>query len=364
MLKSKIILKYLIKENLISFLIILSFSCFLFISIDLIELIRRSSSKSIEFSILLKMAIFHIPSLFPIILPTVFLLSSMNTYMKLNKFNELNVLRASGFSIWSIISPALINVFLISASFILILNPIFSHMNIKFKNFESIYFKGNSGLYSISQTGLWLREKNNNFEYVINAKHYSSEEKKLKEVKIFKFDLNNKFLERIDVDNVEMINDQYWKLINGYKLELNKTPNEFETYDLDINLDVAKIEKNFRPPETISFWELTNYINNLEKSGFSVKKHVIYKNYLYSYPLILVSMVLLGCILSIKKERIKKNILKVISGIIIGVIFHFLSDIVKTLGQTGSLNVFFAVWAPPIIFNLFLLSTLIHFEDG
>ena len=164
--------------------------------------------------------------------------------------------------------------------------------------------------------------------------------KKLKEVKIFKFDLNNKFLERIDVDNVEMINDQYWKLINGYKLELNKTPNEFETYDLDINLDVAKIEKNFRPPETISFWELTNYINNLEKSGFSVKKHVIYKNYLYSYPLILVSMVLLGCILSIKKERIKKNILKVISGIIIGVIFHFFSDIVKTLGQTGSLNVF------------------------
>ena len=105
------------------------------------------------------MAIFHIPSLFPIILPTVFLLSSMNTYMKLNKFNELNVLRASGFSIWSIISPALINVFLISASFILILNPIFSHMNIKFKNFESIHFQRKFWIYSISQTGLWLRRK-------------------------------------------------------------------------------------------------------------------------------------------------------------------------------------------------------------
>ena len=364
MLKSKIILKYLVKENLSSFLIILTFSCFLFISIDLIELIRRSSSKNIEFSILLKMSIFHIPSLFPIILPTVFLLSSMNTYMKLNKFNELSVLRASGFSIWSIISPALINACLISLIFILIFNPIFAHMNIKFKNYESIYFKGNSGLYSISQTGLWLREKNEEFEYVINAKHYSSEEKKLKEVKIFKFDLENKFLERIDVESVEMINDKYWKLLRGYRLELNKTPNEFDKYDLNINLDVAKIEKNFRPPETISFWELENYINNLEKSGFSVKKHIIYKNYLYSYPLILISMVLLGCILSIKKDRVKKNILKIISGIIIGVVFHFLSDIIKTLGQTGSLNVFFAVWAPPIIFILFLLSTLIHFEDG
>ena len=37
-------------------------------------------------------------------------------------------------------------------------------MNIKFKNYESIYFKGNAGLYSISQTGLWLREKNEEFE--------------------------------------------------------------------------------------------------------------------------------------------------------------------------------------------------------
>ena len=87
---------------------------------------------------------------------------------------------------------------------------------------------------------------------------------------------------------------------NGYKLELNKTPLEFETMDLDINLD-AKNRKNFRPPETISFWELKNYISNLEKSGFSVRKHVIYKNYLYSYPLILISMVLLGAYYQLKK---------------------------------------------------------------
>ena len=60
MIKNSIILRYLIKENIYSFLIIFSFSCLLFISIDLIELIRRSSSKEIDFLILLKMAIFHI----------------------------------------------------------------------------------------------------------------------------------------------------------------------------------------------------------------------------------------------------------------------------------------------------------------
>ena len=206
--------------------------------------------------------------------------------------------------------------------------------------------------------------KNEEFEYVINAKHYSSEEKTLKQVKIFKFDLNNKFLERIDIENVMMVNDRLWKLKNGYKLELNKTPLEFETLDLDINLDAKKIEKTLGHQKPLAFWELKNYISNLEKSGFSVRKHVIYKNYLYSYPLILISMVLLGCVLSIKKDRVKKNILKIVMGIIIGVIFHFFSDLIKTLGQTGNLNVFFSVWSPPIIFNLFLISTLIHLEDG
>ena len=56
MQKNKIILRYLIKENFISFLIIFIFSCLLFISIDLIELIRRGSSKNIEFGILTTIA--------------------------------------------------------------------------------------------------------------------------------------------------------------------------------------------------------------------------------------------------------------------------------------------------------------------
>ena len=363
-MRNKIVIKYLVKENLYSFILVFSFSCLLFISIDLIELIRRSSTKEIEFSILLKMAFLHIPTLFPIILPTVFLLSSMHTYMKLNKNNELTVLRASGFSIWVLITPTVANTLVISIFYIFVFNPIFAFMNVKFKNYESNFFKGSYGLFSISETGLWLREKNENFEYVINAQHYSFENNTLKNVKIFKYDHNNKFKERIDVENVRMINDQYWELTNGFKLEINKTPSAFSKDQIDINLDAEKIEKNFRPPDTISFWSLNEYIKNLESSGFSIKKHVIYKNYLFSFPLILISMVLLGCLLSIKKERVKKNAIKIIYGLIIGLIFHFTSDVVKTLGQSSDLNIFLTVWAAPLIFIFLLISTLIHLEDG
>ena len=364
MFKNKLVTKYLIKENLFSFLLVFSFSCLLFVSIDLIELIRRSSTKEIDLSILVKMAFLHIPTLFPIILPTVFLLSSMHTYMKLNKNNELTVLRASGFSIWMLIFPAILNTILISTLYLFVFNPIFALMNVKFKNYESNYFKGSYGLFSISETGLWLREKNDQFEFVINAQHYSFEKNILKNVKIFKYDHQNQFKERIDIENVKMVNNKFWELENGFRLKINQTPKVFKEDKIEINLDAEKIEKNFRPPDTIGFWSLDDYIKNLDSSGFSIKKHIIYKNYLYSFPLILISMVMLGCLLSIKKDRIKKNAMKIIYALVIGLIFHFSSDVIKTFGQSSDLNVFLSVWAAPLIFNFLLISTLIHLEDG
>ena len=75
-------------------------------------------------------------------------------------------------------------------------------------------------------------------------------------------------------------------------------------------------------------------------------------------------MVLLGCSLSIKRERIKKNVIKILYGLIIGLIFHFSSDLIKTFGQSSDLNIFLSVWAAPLIFNFLLLSSLMHLEDG
>ena len=76
-------------------------------------------------------------------------------------------------------------------------------MNIKFKNYESIHFlRKFRSLFNFPDWSM-VAERNKEFEYVVNAQHYSSEEQVLKDVKIFKFDLNNKFLERLDVENVK-----------------------------------------------------------------------------------------------------------------------------------------------------------------
>lgn len=147
-------------------------------------------------------------------------------------------------------------------------------------------------------------------------------------------------------------------------VKINERPLLFKEMDIILNLSIKKIEQNFRSADTISFWSLPNYISNLEKSGFTAKKHIVYYNYLLSFPLVLLSMVILGCSLSVKKTRKKKQYLNILIGIIIGVFFHFLTDILRTLGASGNLPIFFAVWGVPIMFLSILIGILIHIEDG
>lgn len=363
MFKPFLVLSYLTKQNFYSILVI-SFFCFsLFFLIDLIELLRRSSSKEIPFDIILKIAFLHLPSLFPIIFPTIFLLSSMHTFMKLNRNNELSVMRSSGISIWFFMLPAILNCIIISIFYILVFNPIFSQMIIKFKSYEGTYFRGNAGLHTISPTGLWLREINNDNMYVINASHYSPLDNKLQNVIIFEFNKEEIFQRRIDVTKVEMTENK-WKLYDTSVAKINQPPVFFEQMEMSLDLSIKKIEQNFRSADTINFWKLPEYVKNLENSGFNAKKHIIYYHYLFSFPLILLTMVMLGCSLSIRKSRTKKQFLNILIGLLTGVIFHFLLDVFRTMGISGNLNIFFSVWSLPFISIFILLGILIHLEDG
>ncbi len=331
--------------------------------VDLVELMRRGSSKNIPIKILINIAFLHLPSLFSIILPTTFLLAVMHTYMKLNKHSELNIIRGAGISFWIFILPAVINALFFSILYVLFFNTLFAQMTVKFKSYESIYFKGSSGLHTVSSTGLWLKEVTDKKEYVINSSHYSPNDRKLLKVKIFEFDNNDNFLRRIDSNEVLMFKDR-WDLYDVNVVELNKIPLQYSKMSLNFDLSIEKIEQNFRSADTISFWKLNEYINILKKSGFNANKHIIYFNYLLSFPLILISMVLVGFTLSIQRQRRKKNFLYILVGILSGVFFHFVTDIFRTIGENGKLSIFLSVWVIPSIFILILLSYLIHIEDG
>ena len=260
MIKPFLILNYLIKQNLYAIFIISFFCCFLFLTIDLIELLRRSSSKEIPFDIIFKIALLHLPSLFPIILPTIFLLSSMQTFMRLNKNSELSVMRASGISIWVFMLPSVLNCIIISILYITFFNPLFSQMNVKFKSYEGNYFKGNSGLHTISPTGLWLREINDDNQFVINASHYSPLDNNLQNVIIFEFDKNEEFKRRIDAGKVNMSEDS-WELVNVSVVKINQPPIFYES--LKIKFDLSKALEKIGSNAKIAF---QNKISNKKKN--------------------------------------------------------------------------------------------------
>ena len=97
----------------------------------------------------------------------------MHTYMKLNRNNELVVLRASGFSIWFLIFPAIFNTLIISCLYVFVFNPIFAYI-LNLKIMKVIFLRAVMDYFQFLKLP-WLVRKTEN-DYVINAAHYSFEQ--------------------------------------------------------------------------------------------------------------------------------------------------------------------------------------------
>ena len=73
-----------------------------------------------------------------------------------------------------LIFPAVFNALLISILYVFVFNPIFAYMNIKFKIMKVIFSKVVMGYFQYLKR-VMVREKTDDFEFVINAQHYSFE---------------------------------------------------------------------------------------------------------------------------------------------------------------------------------------------
>ena len=130
------------------------------------------------------------------------------------------------------------------------------------------------------------------------------------------------------------------------------------------DLTPEKIQESFASPETLSFWDLPDFIRTLESTGFSALSHRIYFLTLLAQPLLLASMVLFAAAFSLRQTRRGGTAIMVMAGILTGFLLFILNDIVIALGLTEALPAAMAAWSPACVALLIGTGTLLHLEDG
>lgn len=308
-------------------------------------------------------ALLKLPRLAQEVMPFAVLFGGMATFWRLTRTHELVVARAAGMSVWQLLAPALAVSVLIGVATTTLLNPISAVMLRHYDRLAAQYSGDQDSTLSISENGLWLRQNDGNGQSVIHASRVRQSDMTLFDVTVFRFAGESDFESRIDAERAKL-DDGRWILQDALLTEPGREGRFLDRTTLKTDLSPDKIYKSFSPPETISFWELPDFIDLLANAGFAAEPHRLQYHRLLAKPVLLAAMILLAAAFSLRPHRRGGVVTMVVAGVLTGFLVYVLSNIVFAMGLSSKLPVVMAAWTPGVVSLMLGSASLFHLEDG
>ncbi|MGI9421539.1 MAG: LPS export ABC transporter permease LptG [Geminicoccaceae bacterium] len=333
--------------------------------IDLIELLRRASSRpDATFGVVFTMAWLHLPFFLQQLLPFSVLFGVMFSFQRLTRSHELVAARAIGVSVWQFLTPALAVALALGALTIAVFNPIGAVLVSKYEAMERVYFSHRASMVAVSQGGLWLRQPHDDGgELLLHARQMQRNPPTLMAVTVFFYDRDRHFTARADAAAARL-EPGAWVMQEPLYSDPEGDGQILPSLNIPTDLTPDRIKESFEAPETTSFWDLPDFIEKLEAVGFSATEHRLYWHRLLALPFLLAAMLLIGVSFSLRLVRQGGTGILVAGGLITGFAFYILSDVIFALGLSSRLPPAMAAWTPAGIAILLGVTTLLHLEDG
>lgn len=334
------------------------------LAIDAVELIRRAQGRpEATLDRTLLMAVLHLPFLIQKLTPFAVLFGTMLTFQRLTRTHELVAVRSAGVSVWQFLSPALLLAVGLGIFTVVAFNPLAAVLVARYETLEQTYLSPETSLISVAQGGLWLRQPGAAGELLVHARQMDPETAVLRRVVIWEFDEDAAFAQRIDAPRARLAAGE-WRLIEPLIALPDGSSRAMPELAIPTDFTPLRIQESFAAPQTLSFWDLPAFIDELEAVGFSAREHRLYWHGLLALPLLLCAMLLIGTTSSLRLVRRGGTGLLVGVGLATGFVFYILSDVVFAIGLSGRLPVVLAAWIPAGVAVLLGLTLLLHLEDG
>ena len=337
---------------------------------DFIELLRRSASQpDVSFGMVSQIAALRLPYVAMQILPFAVLLGGILCFWRLTRSSELIVARAAGVSAWEFLTAPTLCAMLFGIIATAIVSPVSSVMLGRAEMLENMWLKADGGPLSLNGGQLWVRQSDRVLVprgvAIIHAYSVTLKGRELTahQVSVFRLDDSDRFLARIEASTATLARGR-WELADARTIKPDKLPEAPRAVNLPTDLTVRRVQESFASPDTLSVWALPSFIALLERSGFSSIRHRLHFQALLALPVLAASMTLLSAGFSMRPAR-RGGVAKMIgSGVAAGFALFVVSKIAEEIGQSGSLPVSLAAWAPTAAGLLLSVALLLHTEDG
>ncbi|MCR0983436.1 LptF/LptG family permease [Roseomonas pecuniae] len=346
---------------------------------DFIELLRRAATREVGFATVATIAGLRVPFVATQVLPFAILLGGILAFWRLARSSELVVARAAGISAWGFLTGPVIVATLIGAGATAGLSPLSAAMLARAERLDAAVLRNQSGTSALAGGRLWLRQADRELDpqgvAILTGRPVAPGSGGapgtggtpgffgLEEVSLWRISSGDRFLGRVEAPRAALTNGA-WVLEDAIAFGPDRQASPARTVRFPTELTPERIEDSFASPDTLSFWVLPDFIAVLENSGFSAVRHRLQFHSLLALPMLAVAMALLSAGFSMREAR-KGGVAQMLgAGVAAGFALFLLDRVTGEFGETGTLPVVLAAWAPAMAGLMCAVALLLHLEDG
>jgi lipopolysaccharide export system permease protein len=335
----------------------------LVVLVDYVEMTRRAADVSNASPLLVaQISLYRVPQVTERILPFSVLIGTMMCYLNLSRRLELVVARSAGISAWQFVAPALVVAVLLGLVATAIYNPLSAALREQSKRLEAELFGERAGGQQAT-AGFWARQRSTEGNSIIHAVSSRRQGSELDGVTIFTFNAAGEFNERIEARSASL-EPGHWRLDDARTYSSAAPPRQQPILIVATSLTPEQVRESFATPETLSFWQLPQYIEMADQAGLLAAGYRLQYQILIARPFLLTAMVLLAASVSLRFFRMGGVTRMILSGITAGFLLYVISKVTEDLSKAELMHPVAAAWLPVLVGGLTGFVALLYQEDG
>ncbi len=315
------------------------------------DIVRNKIPILMQFEYLINVS----PSLLYQMLPLGVLLAVLVTFGLMQKSNEITAMKATGTSVYRIIFPVLIISAVLAAGLFFFDQLYIPHANKRQETLRN-QIKGKPAQTYLRPDRKWIFGQQNTIYYY---EFYDPDQDRFANISIFQFDpLTFHLTRRIYAarahwaENLhEWVFEQGWaRSFRGAAIEDYKTF-DVSTFPREATEQPSYFKKEVKQSQEMNYEELSQYIRDLQQSGFDVVRLRVQLQKKFAYPIITFVMAVLAVPFALSSGR-KGALTSVAVAIGIAILYFVTSGLFEAMGNANQLPAALAAWAPDILFGL------------
>jgi LPS export ABC transporter permease LptF/LPS export ABC transporter permease LptG len=286
--------------------------------------------------------------------PLVMLLAVLVTFGLMQRSNEITAIKATGTSIYRIITPVIVAAAFLAAALFFADQFYLPHTN---KRQEALHnqIKGKPAQTYLRPDRKWIFGQNNDIYYY---QFFDPDRDQFGNLTVFQLDRASfTITRRIHADRARW-NDNLnrWVYEQGWVRTLKVSAmGDYRPFDVSTFPDLPEtpsyFKKEVKQYSEMNYEELRRYIRDLQQSGFDVVRLRVQLNKKLSYPLITLIMAILAIPFALSTGK-KGAITGIAVAVGIALFYTVVSRLFEAMGDLSQLPPALAAWSPDLIFVL------------